>query len=120
MSLKDSYFEGSTGLHQLSVTAFNAGIALVGATPGDGQYTLIQTGLQSNAALGNRTFTITVPVTYNPVALRNNNGNNVILKSYFAGIQQALASSAVYNFECALTLNVADTVTTAVNFNFTF
>jgi len=120
MSLKDAYFEGSTGIHQLSRDAFNAGVALVGTIPGEGQYTAIQTGLRDNAALGNVKFTVAVTTTYLPASLRNNKGDNLILNSYLAGVSQGLASSSVFNYECVPTLNTSDIVTTKIDLNFTF
>lgn len=120
MSLKDSYYEGSTGLHQLTKAAFDAGVALVGTAPGEGQYTAIQTGLTTNSALGNAKFTVTVPTTYLPVSLRNNKGDNFILKSFLSGVSAGLAASSVFDYECTPSLNSTDTVTTSIDLNFTF
>lgn len=120
MSLKDAYYEGSTGIHQLTEAAYDAGVALVGTMAGEGQYTAIQTGLQNNAALGNTTFTVTIVTTYLPASLRNNKGDNLILKSYLAGVSAGLAASSIFNYECIPTLNTSDTVTTSIDLNFTF
>jgi len=120
MSLKDSYYEGSTGLLQKQQDAFDAGKALVGSEPGDGQYDAIAEGLEENAALGNTKFTVSVITTYLPASLRNNKGDNLILKSYLAGVSAGLAASSIFNFECTPTLNTSDTVTTKIDLNFNF
>jgi hypothetical protein len=116
MSLRDSFFEGSTGLMQKMKDAHDAGVSLVS----DGQYAAITTGLQANAALGLKKFTITVPVSYNPAALRGNKGDNLILKSFLSGITEALSVEFIYDFECTPALNTSDTVNTQVDLNFTF
>jgi hypothetical protein len=120
MALKDDYLNGGTGLQTQMANAFAAGEALVGTQAGEGQYNAISAGLQSNAALGNRAFTVTIPVTYNPSALRNNNGNNQILKSFLAGVGQGLAASSIYPHECVPSLNTTDTVSTSVDLKFSF
>lgn len=94
-------------------------VVTAGVLP-SGQYTAIQSGLQSNAAAGLKTFTVNVPSTYNPSALRGNKGNNLILKAYFAGISQGLAAQEIYNYQCTPVLNTSDTVNTSVDLNFTF
>lgn len=85
-----------------------------------GQFTTLQQGLVTNAAAGNTSFTVNVTTTYLPATLRGNKGNNFILKAYFAGIQQGLGLQQIYPYECALSLNVSDTVNTSVDFIFTF
>jgi hypothetical protein len=97
-----------------SVTVVTAGVVP------SGQYTTIQSGLQTNATAGLKTFTVTVPSTYNPSALRGNKGNNLILKAYFAGVSQGLADQEIYNYQCVPVLNTSDTVDTKVDLNFTF
>ena len=120
MSLKDSYFEGSTGVLQKQKDAHDAGVTLVGTQTGEGQWDTISAGLQANAALGLNKFTVTVPVTYAPAALRGNKGDNLILKAFLSGVVEALSKQLIYDFECTPTLNTADTVTTSVDLNFTF
>jgi hypothetical protein len=120
MSLKDSYFEGLTGILQKQKDAHDAGVTLVGAAPGQGQFDAISAGLQANAALGLTKFTVTVPVTYNPAALRGNKGDNLILKAFLSGVTEALSVQLIYDFECTPTLNTADTVDTKLDLNFTF
>lgn len=118
-----------------------------GAAP-SGNYAALQAGLVSAAAQGLTHFTITLPATYLPQYLRgsqskncwpsnqmNNNmsqvsssnsnyGNdpsdNLIRKSFFAGIHQGLADNQIYDFECALVLNTSDQLNLGVDFNFMF
>jgi pyridoxine 5'-phosphate synthase PdxJ len=116
MSLRDEYFAGSTGVSQKMQDAHDAGVALVE----EGQYETIVAGLQANAALGLKKFTVTVPVTYSPAALRNNKGDNLILKAFFSGMSEALSEELVYDFECELKLNTSDSVNTLVDLNFNF
>jgi hypothetical protein len=120
MSLKDAYFDGLTGVLQKQKDAHDAGVALVGAGTGQGQYDAITAGLQANAALGLTTFTVTIPVTYNPAALRGNKGNNLILKAFLSGVSEALSVQLIYGFECVPALNTTDTVNTYIDLNFTF
>ena len=120
MSLRDVYYSGSTGLQQKEQDAFNAGEALIGTQSGEGQYDTISSGLQNNAAMGLTKFTITVPVSFNPSALRSAGGNNLIWKSFVAGVMSGLASQSVFNFQCTATLNTTDTVNTSVDLNFQF
>ncbi len=120
MSLRDQYFAGATGLTQKLQDAHDAGVALVGTQTGEGQWDTITAGLQSNAASGLKTFTVTVPTTYLPAALRGNKGNNLILKAYLSGVTEQLSSQLIYDFECTPTLNTDDTVDTSIDLNFTF
>ena len=120
MSLKDSYFSGSTGLGQQLQNAHDAGVSLVGAGTGQGQWDAISAGLMANAALGMKTFIVTVPVTYSPAALRGNNGNNYILKALLSGVTEQLSNQGIYDYQCTPTLNTSDTVNTSIDLNFTF
>lgn len=115
MSLRDDFYEGSTGLGQKLLAASDAGVALVVA-----QAATITAGLQANAALGLKKFTITLPVTYNPAALRNNKGDNLILKAFLSGIVSGLADESILDFECEPKLNTTDTINTQVDLNFNF
>lgn len=118
-----------------------------GATP-SGNYAALQAGLVSAAAQGLTMFTITLPATYMPQFLRgslgkncwpmnqmnsnmsqvsqsnSNYGNdpsdNLIRKSFFAGIHQGLANNQIYDFECGLVLNTSDQLNLGVDFNFMF
>lgn len=116
MSLKTDFYDGSTGLLTQCDAAFAAGQTFVTTT----NLTSISNDLKSHAALGLTSFTLTYPTTYNPVALRGNKGNNLILKAYLAGVQDGLASQAIYDYEVNPALNISDTVTTSIDLNFTF
>jgi hypothetical protein len=120
MSLRAQYFDSSTGLTAKLQAAHDAGVVLVGTGTGVGQWDAITAGLQLNAAAGLKTFTITIPTTYLPAALRGNKGNNLIVKAYFSGIVEQLSDQLIYNFECTPVLNTSDTVDTKVDLNFTF
>lgn len=120
MSLKDQYYDGSTGLTLKLDAAHDAGVTLVGTGTGVGQWDVIAAGLQANAANGLKKFTIIVPVTYNPANLRANKGDNLILKAFLSGVVEGLSAQNIYDFECTPTLNTSDTVNTSVDLNFTF
>lgn len=120
MSLKEQYYDGSTGLTQKLDAAHDAGVTLVGTGTGVGQWDAIAAGLQANAANGLKTFTVTIPTVYLPAALRNNKGNNLILKAYLSGVVEGLSSQNIYDFECSPVLNTSDTVDTSIDLNFTF
>lgn len=100
--------------------AHDAGVDLVGTQTGEGQWDAISAGLKTNAALGLSTFIVTIPVTYLPAALRNNKGNNLILKAFLSGVTEALSVQFIYDFQCTPTLNTSDTVTTSLDLNFAF
>ncbi len=119
MSLRDEYFEGATGLSQKMEAAHDAGVALVTDVPGS-QYDTIVAGLQDAASKGLKKFTVTIPVTYNPAALRGNKGDNLILKSLISGITEGLSAGLIYDFECTPALNTTDTVNTSIDLNFSF
>jgi hypothetical protein len=116
MSLKSDFFDGLTGLHQQCINAFNAGVTFVTVT----NLSTISNALISNAASGNTKFTVTLTTTYQPAILRANKGNNLILKSYLAGIQKGLADQDIYSYECTPTLNISDTIDTKIDLNFNF
>lgn len=117
MSLKTDYFDGATGLQQKMNDAFDAGVAYVTAN-----LATLSAALIENAAQGKTSFTVTVTGTgsLNASYLRANNGNNLLLKAFFAGITDGLAAQDVYSYECSLALNVADNVDTKVDFKFNF
>lgn len=115
MSLKTDYFDGATGLNQKMDAAYAAGQTFVTTN-----LTTLSNALKNSAAQGISVFTVTIVTSDNPAYLRGNNGNNLYLKSYLAGIQSGLASQSVYNYECITALNVTDTVNTQIDFNFTF
>jgi hypothetical protein len=115
MSLKYDFYDGSTGLLMQCDAAFAAGQAFVVSNQ-----TAISNDLKAQAAQGLTKFTLTYITTYNPSILRGNKANNLILKSYLAGIQGGLAAQAIYSFEVTPVLDVADTVNTSIDLNFNF
>lgn len=120
MALRDQYYAGATGLTQKLDDAHDAGVALVGTGTGVGQWDAISTGLMTNAAAGLKEFTVTIPTTYLPAALRGNKGDNLILKAFLSGITEQLSVQNIYNFECTPALNTDDSVTTSIDLNFNF
>lgn len=89
-----------------------------------GNYAAVSTGLKNMAAMGRTQFVLTFPAVFtstcNVSALRANNGNNLILKAYFAGIVYAFASEAIYDYEIRPVLNVSDRINTNVDLHFNF
>jgi hypothetical protein len=124
MSLRDSYFTGPTGINGQMDTAFAAGITYVGVgTPSPtGNWTTISTALLAAAAQGQTKFSVVISGVggLNASYLRACNGNNLLLKSFFAGIHQQLAEEGIYDYQCSLQLDVSDSVNTNVVFNFNF
>jgi hypothetical protein len=116
MSLKTDYFDGLTGLHQKEIDAFNAGADFVNVD----NLSDISAELVSAANAGKVKFTVTLSTTYSPSVLRGNKGDNLILKSYLAGIKKGLSDQGVFDFECTPSLNVADSVDTKIDLAFNF
>ena len=112
MTLKQSYYDGLTGLQQQLNDAFDAGVTFVADNNA-----VITSALTSAAALGNTTFTLSILTSYKTAALRL---NGLLLKSYLAGITDGLAAEDVYSFECTPTLNTTSATDTAINLNFNF
>lgn len=117
MSLRDSYFEGPTGLNTQMDTAFAAGQTYVTANNA-----VLAAGLVSAAAQGQLQFTILVTGvgSMNAAYLRGNNGNNLLLKSFFAGIVDGMSAEQIYQYQLRLQLDVSDSVNTNVLFCFNF
>lgn len=118
MSLKTDYFDGATGLQAKMNDAFDAGALFVTST----NLATLSAALIDAAAQGKTSFTVSISGTgaLNAAYLRSNNANNLLTKAFFAGIQNGLAAQDIYNYECTLALNVADTVNTGVDFKFNF
>jgi hypothetical protein len=116
MSLKTDYFDGTTGLQAKCNDAFDAGVTFIGVT----NLSTISAALISAAAAGQTQFTVTLITTYQPSFLRGNKGDNLILKSYLAGIKKGLADQDIYDFECTPSLNVSDSVDTKIDLKFNF
>lgn len=87
-----------------------------------GNFLTLQSGLINAAAQGLTCFVVTVQGTgaVNAGWLRANNGNNLLLKSFFSGIHAGLAEQNIYQYQCRLVLNVQDRVNTNVDFHFDF
>lgn len=117
MSLKTDYFDSVNGIHSKMNEAFVAGSEYVDANLG-----ALSSGLVANAAQGKTKFTIIIPGTgtANAAWLRGNKGDNLLLKSFFAGIVSGLSAQEIYSYECTLELDVSSTVDTNVKFNFNF
>lgn len=120
MSLRAQYFEGATGLTAKMQAAHDAGVALVGSGTGIGQWDAITTGLQTNAAAGLKTFTVSIPTTYLPAILQGNDGDNLILKAYLSGITEQLSNQLIYDFECTPSLNDSDPDALKIDLAFNF
>lgn len=112
MTLKDSYYNGLTGLNQQLNDAFDAGSAFIVAN-----LVSIASSLTTEAANGNTKFTITLVTNYKTVALRL---NGLMLKAYLAGITAGLAAEDLYSYEVIPALNTTSTTDTKIDLNFTF
>ena len=112
MSLKTDFYDGATGLHTKMNGIFDDGAAFVTAN-----LVALQTAMTDNAAQGVTTFTATILTSQEPVNLRL---EGLYLSHYFVGIISQLAAEDVYSHEVALALNVSDSQSTSVDFNFTF
>jgi hypothetical protein len=88
-----------------------------------GNYATLQSALLSAATQGVLKFCVLVqgtPGTINASYLRAHNGNNLLLKSFFAGIIAGLAAENIYSYQVRLQLDVSDQVNTNVLFHFHF
>ena len=95
--------------------------AQAGVAP-TGQYSALQTALQQAAAGGKQDFRVVTLGTgnMNTAILRANNGNNLALRAFFAGIYQALATQQIYDYQVRLQLDISMSSSTNVIFNFGF
>ena len=113
MSLKTDY-----GLAAALDTAFNAGKDYIGTELAPGSaYPTLSAGLTDAASQGKETFLISVAVLHAPETLKLQNKYWLAFQS---GMYQALADEGIYNTEVTFTLNVADTLETKIDFNFSF
>lgn len=85
-----------------------------------GNYAVLQSALKDAAAQGKTKFTVSLTCNYNPGYIRANNGDNLLRKAHFAGVTQGLADSEIYNYECTLALNTADSVSLKIDLLFNF
>lgn len=112
MSLKTDYLDGSNGFTQQMADVFAQGESFVASNS-----TALATALQTAASKGQKKFTVTLETSFEPANLRL---NGLHLQTYLAGIQAALASEDVYNYEVTLALNTSLQTTTSIDFNFSF
>lgn len=115
MSLKTDYYDGATGLIQQCDSAFASGQGFITTN-----LSSISADLKEQASFGITKFTLNYVTTFNPSILRGNKSNNLITKSYLAGIQAQLAAQNIYSFEVAPALNVSDSASTSIDLNFNF
>lgn len=116
MSLKTDYFDGLTGLHQKEIDAFNAGVTFINVA----NLSTLSTELVSAASAGKTSFVVILTTSYVPNTLRGNRGDNLIAKSYLAGIRKALSDQSIFEFECTPTLNISDPLNVKIDLNFNF
>jgi hypothetical protein len=112
MSLKTSFYDGLTGLHQQLNNAFDAGGQLV-----TDSLATITTELQAAAAAGKITFTVNLITSYQTANLRL---NGLLLKAYLAGVTQALAAEDIYSYEVTPALNTSSNTDTSIDLKFNF
>ena len=111
MSLKTDYLDGANGFTQKMATVFAAGQQFV-----TDNRAAIQADLETNAAQGNKTFTVKYLTAFEPVNLRLQ-GNH--MKTYFSGIRAGLLSEEIYEQEVVITLDTSDQTDTYVQLAFT-
>jgi hypothetical protein len=112
MTLKTDYFDGPNGFNQKMADVFAAGQSFVTTNSAT-----LTTELQSAAAKGLKTFTVTIETSFEPANLRL---NGIHQQSYFAGITHQLGTEDIYDYEVSLALNTSDQTTTSVDFTFSF
>ena len=112
MSLKTDYLNGSTGFYEQMDDVFAQGEAWVTSNS-----STISAGLITNAAKGLKTFTINAGVAFEPSNLRL---LGLHWKSFQAGVISGLAAQNIYNYECVVSLNTSDSLSTSIDLNFTF
>jgi len=111
MSLKTDYLDGANGFTQQMAGVYAAGAQFV-----VDNRAAIQASLESNAAQGNKTFTLSLLTVFEPVNLRLE-GNH--MNTYFSGIRSGLLAEEIYQHEVAITLNTSDQTDTYVDLAFT-
>ena len=112
MSLKTDYLDGANGFTEKMAAVFAAGQQFVVDNRAG-----IQAELESNAARGNKTFTVTLLTAFEPDYLRLT-GNH--MNTYFSGIRSGLLAEEIYVQEVTISLNTSDQVDTSINLVFTF
>jgi len=87
-----------------------------------GNYSTLQVALSNAAAAGQLDFKLLVQGTgsANSSYLRGRNGDNLYLRSFFAGILQAMAAQQIYDYQVGLELDISTIQGTNVIFHFNF
>lgn len=112
MSLKTDYLEGATGYTAQMADVFTAGESFVTTNAAT-----ITTELQTAASKGKKSFTITLPTTFETVNLRLEGTH---MDTYFAGIIKAFADEDIYSYEVVPSLDTTDSNDLYVILTFTF
>jgi len=112
-------------IQAITIGTLPVGAAVAQVVPGvnsTGNYSTLNSALLSAAQQGLTEFMVTIQGTGNVNGgyLRQNNGNNLLLKSFFGGISYALAGEKIYGYQCTLSLDVSDRTNTNVIFTFSF
>lgn len=77
----------------------------------------ITSGALAKIQQGYKSFTINLPVTFEPNNLRLNNFHQ---KAFFSGIMSELIAEEVMTYECTPVLNTSDNLSTTIDLNFNF
>lgn len=77
----------------------------------------ITTELSNAAAAGKKSFTVNIPVTFQPSDLRL---KGKLWEAYKTGIEEKLSSEDIYGDEITVELNTSDTISTTVDLKFKF
>ncbi len=109
MTLKSTF---AGGLSSALSTAHAAGLAWVVSNTA-----AISALMVTASASGKKTFTVTLPTSFQPADLRL---LGPLWFAYQTGVQQGLAVEEIYNSEVTVNLNTADQVTTSIDLVFTF
>jgi hypothetical protein len=111
MSLKTDFLDGANGFTQKMATVYAAGQQFV-----VDNRAALQAELETNAAQGNKTFTVTLLTAFEPANLRLE-GNH--MRTYFSGIRDGLLGEEIYEHEVTISLNTSDLNDTSVDLTFT-
>lgn len=112
MSLKTDYLDGANGFTQKMALVFAAGQQFV-----VNNRAALQAELETNAAKGNKTFTVTILTAFEPEFLRL---AGIHMNTYFSGIKSGLLSEEIYEQEVSISLNTSDQIDTSIDLKFTF
>ena len=112
MSLKTDYLDGASGLTQQMIGVFGEGQSFVTAS-----LATLQSELLDAAGKGLTTFTVTLPVAFEPENLKL---KGLHWESFKSGIIAQLAAEEIYSYEVGVALNESDQITLQIDFNFNF